>query len=88
MPRPLLIILTVAALVPAAHAQTPVRRAASPAGSSVAQIGGVFDPRTGYVNGRWMEIRAAAICSVRPTSSTFSTTARQCGGLAPTNRPV
>jgi hypothetical protein len=23
----------------------------------VAQIGGVFDPRTGYVNGRWLELR-------------------------------
>jgi hypothetical protein len=57
MPRLLLIVLMAAALVPAGHAQNPPRRIASPAGSSVAQIGGVFDPRTGYVNGRWMEIR-------------------------------
>jgi hypothetical protein len=57
MHRLLLIVLIVAALVPAGHAQNPPRRIASPAGSSAAQIGGVFDPRTGYVNGRWMEIR-------------------------------
>jgi hypothetical protein len=57
MPRLLLIILTMATLMPVGHAQTPARRPASPAGSSAAQIGGVFDPRTGYVNGRWIEIR-------------------------------
>ena len=55
MSRPLLIILLATTFMTIGHAQT--RRAASPAGSSVAQIGGVFDPRTGYVNGRWMEIR-------------------------------
>ena len=57
MLRPLLIVLTVTTLVPVGHAQNPQRRIASPAGSSVAQVGGVFDPRTGYVNGRWMELR-------------------------------
>ncbi len=58
MSRPLLIILmagTLAAVGVMGQAQT--RRPASPAGSSATQIGGVFDARTGYVNGRWMEIR-------------------------------
>ena len=55
MSRRFLIIVMLGTLVAMGHAQT--RRVASPAGSSVAQIGGVFDPRTGYVNGRWMEIR-------------------------------
>ena len=58
MPRPLLIILmvgTLAAVGVAGQAQN--RRAASPPGSSATQIGGVFDARTGYVNGRWIEIR-------------------------------
>src|SRR5436190_10008564 len=53
--RLLLIVLTVTTLIPVAHAQP--RRAASPAGSSAAQVGGVFDARTGYVNGHWIEIR-------------------------------
>jgi hypothetical protein len=57
MTRPLLIVLMVAALVPAARAQNPQRRVASPAGASAAQLGGLFDARTGYVNGRWMELR-------------------------------
>jgi DUF2911 family protein len=35
----------------------PARRVASPAGASATQIGGVFDPRTGYVNGRWIEVQ-------------------------------
>ena len=39
------------------HAQNATRRPASPAGSAVTQIGGVFDARTGFVNGRWIEIR-------------------------------
>ena len=55
MPRLLLIILTVGMVVMVGQAQP--RRPASPAGSSAAQIGGVFDARTGYVNGRWIEIR-------------------------------
>ena len=55
--KPLLIVLIAAALVPDAHAQNPQRRIASPAGASAAQLGGVFDARTGYVNGRWMELR-------------------------------
>jgi hypothetical protein len=57
MLRLLLIVLMVTTLGPAGYAQNQQRRIASPAGSSVAQVGGVFDPRTGYVNGRWMEIR-------------------------------
>jgi hypothetical protein len=55
MSRLLLIILTAGMAVMVGHAQP--RRPASPAGSSAAQIGGVFDARTGYVNGRWIEIR-------------------------------
>ena len=54
MSRLLLIILTAGMVVMVGHAQP--RRPASPAGSSAAQIGGVFDARTGYVNGRWIEI--------------------------------
>src|SRR5687768_2274647 len=57
MSRPLLIILAVATLIPVGHAQNTVRRIASPPGSSATQIGGVFDARTGFVNGRWIEIR-------------------------------
>jgi Protein of unknown function (DUF2911) len=57
MPRPLLIIVMVGTLVGLGHAQNVTRRIASPPGSSATQIGGVFDARTGYVNGRWMEIR-------------------------------
>ena len=57
MSRLLLIILTMATLMPVGHAQNAARRPASPAGSSAAQVGGLFDARTGYVNGRWIEIR-------------------------------
>jgi hypothetical protein len=49
------IIVAVVTLTLLGHAQP--RRPASPAGSSVTQVGGVFDARTGYVNGRWIEIR-------------------------------
>ncbi len=31
-------------------------RPASPAGAAAAQIGGYFDPRSGYVNGGWIEV--------------------------------
>ena len=57
MSKLLLIVLGMATLMPVGHAQTAARRPASPAGSSAAQVGGVFDARTGYVNGRWIEIR-------------------------------
>ena len=58
MSKPLLIILIVATLAAGdVLGQAQARRAASPAGSSAAQLGGVFDARTGYVNGRWIEIR-------------------------------
>jgi hypothetical protein len=53
----LLIVVAASAFAAAVHAQVPARRAASPAGASATQIGGVFDARTGYVNGRWIEIR-------------------------------
>ena len=33
------------------------RRMASPAGASATQVGGTYDAREGYVNGRWLEIR-------------------------------
>jgi hypothetical protein len=55
MGRSLLIALMAATLAVAGHSQT--RRIASPPGSSLTQLGGVFDARTGYVNGRWIEIR-------------------------------
>ena len=32
-------------------------RPASPAGAAATQIGGYFDPRSGYVNGGWIEVR-------------------------------
>lgn len=57
MSRLPLIVLMMTTLMPVGHAQNATRRAASPAGSSAAQVGGVFDVRTGYVNGRWIEIR-------------------------------
>ena len=53
--RPLLITLMVATTLMVVHAQT--RRVASPPGASVTQVGGVNDPRTGFVNGSWIEIR-------------------------------
>ena len=55
MSKPLLITLMVATTLMVVHAQT--RRSASPAGASFSQIGGVNDPRTGFVNGAWLEIR-------------------------------
>ena len=33
------------------------RKPASPAGEAAAQIGGYFDPRSGYVNGAWIEVK-------------------------------
>ncbi len=32
------------------------RKPASPAGAAAVQIGGTFDPRSGYVNGGWIEV--------------------------------
>jgi hypothetical protein len=32
-------------------------RVASPAGSSATQVGGQYDPRAGYVGGKWIEIK-------------------------------
>ena len=55
MSKPFLIIMMVGTLAVVGHSQN--RRAASPAGASATQIGGVFDARTGYVNGRWIELR-------------------------------
>jgi hypothetical protein len=49
-----------AAIGAAAAAQdrgTALRRLASPPGASATQIGGAFDARGGYVNGRWIEVR-------------------------------
>ena len=57
MSNPSLIVLIVGTLLVVGHAQTPARRPASPPGSSATQLGGVFDARTGFVNGRWLEIR-------------------------------
>ena len=33
------------------------QKPASPAGAAAAQIGGTFDPRSGYVNGGWIEVK-------------------------------
>ena len=55
MSRALLITLMAGAIVMVVHAQT--RRVASPPGASFTQVGGVNDPRTGFVNGSWIEIR-------------------------------
>lgn len=48
-------LLFLALLAPATLAQP--RRPASPAGSSAIQVGGVHDERSGYVGGKWIEIR-------------------------------
>jgi len=56
MSKLLFISLTVATIGIVVHAQS-ARRPASPAGSAVTQVGGVNDPRTGFVNGSWIEIR-------------------------------
>ena len=53
--KPLLITLMLGTTLMVVHAQT--RRVASPPGASFAQVGGVNDPRTGFVNGSWIEIR-------------------------------
>ena len=55
MSRPFLITLMVGATLMVMQAQT--RRIASPPGASFTQVGGVNDPRTGFVNGSWIEIR-------------------------------
>ena len=57
MSKALLIVVMAGTLVALGRAQNATRRPASPAGSAVTQIGGVFDARTGFVNGRWIEIR-------------------------------
>jgi hypothetical protein len=57
MSRFLLISLLAGPTLMVVHAQTQTRRAASPPGASVTQVGGVNDPRTGFVNGSWIEIR-------------------------------
>ena len=57
MSRLLLITVMVGMSAVVGHSQNATRRPASPAGSAVTQIGGVFDARTGFVNGRWIEIR-------------------------------
>ena len=33
------------------------QKPSSPAGAAAAQIGGIFDPRSGYVNGGWIEVK-------------------------------
>ena len=57
MSRLVLITVMVGMSAVMGHSQNVTRRPASPAGSAVTQIGGVFDARTGFVNGRWIEIR-------------------------------
>ena len=48
-------VLGLAAL--AAHPVAQERRIASPAGRSATQVGGIYDARSGFVNGHWIEIR-------------------------------
>jgi hypothetical protein len=55
MSRLLLITLAVGSFALMGHAQSS--RRASPPGDAATQVGGVFDARTGWVNGRWIEIR-------------------------------
>jgi hypothetical protein len=55
MSRLLLIALALGIVVIVANGQT--RRVASPPGASATQIGGVYDARTGFVNGQWLELR-------------------------------
>jgi hypothetical protein len=54
----LLAALTGIAAATQTQSATPAtaRRIASPPGVSATEIGGVFDQRTGYVNGRWLEL--------------------------------
>ena len=44
-------------LLAGAGTATAQDRPASPAGAAATQIGGYFDPRSGYVNGGWIEVR-------------------------------
>jgi hypothetical protein len=55
IPKLLLIGLMLGTTLMVVHAQS--RRPASPPGASFTQVGGVNDPRTGFVNGSWIEIR-------------------------------
>ena len=57
MSRLVLVTIMVGMSAVVGHSQNVTRRPASPAGAAVTQIGGVFDARTGFVNGRWIEIR-------------------------------
>ncbi len=52
------VVLSVAGLLTTGTAPTgQERRLMSPAGHSATQIGGIFDPVRGFVNGDWIEIR-------------------------------
>jgi hypothetical protein len=57
MTRTVLIGFAVAILAGGAMARAQNRRVASPPGASATQIGGTYDVRTGFVNGKWLEVR-------------------------------
>ncbi|MXX76269.1 MAG: DUF2911 domain-containing protein [Holophagales bacterium] len=51
------LLATGAELLTGTGIATAQDRPASPAGAAATQIGGYFDPRSGYVNGGWVEVR-------------------------------
>ena len=51
------LIVAGAELFTGAGIATAQDRPASPPGAAATQIGGYFDPRSGYVNGGWIEVR-------------------------------
>ena len=57
MTRTVLIGFAVVVLAGGAMARAQNRRVASPPGASATQIGGTYDVRTGYVDGKWLEVR-------------------------------
>ena len=57
MRRNVLISLAVVVLSAGAMTRAQDRRVASPPGTSATQMGGVYDVRTGFVGGKWLEVR-------------------------------
>ena len=51
-----LMLATLICIVGMALPAAQERRRASPAGRSATQIGGTYDPRTGFVGGQWIEL--------------------------------
>lgn len=52
-----ILLAALAAAVLATLVSAQPRRAASPPGASATEVGGNYDARSGYVNGRWLEVR-------------------------------